>query len=56
MIVQLFVRIPSLILRYMLLHLDCKSVLEKFTEVWIEKNKKPYIHVNIWARGGVIYN
>ena len=30
--------------------------LEKFTEVWNEKIKKPYIHVNIWARGGVIYN
>lgn len=29
---------------------------EKFTEVWKEKIKQPYIHVNIWAYGGVIYN
>ena len=30
--------------------------VEKFSEVWAERIKKPYIHVNIWARGGVIYN
>ena len=30
--------------------------VEKFSEVWAERIKKPYIHVNIWVRGGVIYN
>ena len=30
--------------------------LEKFAEVWKERIKKPYIHVNIWGRGGVVYN
>lgn len=30
--------------------------LEKFTEVWNKKIKKPYIHVNIWGYGRVIYN
>ena len=30
--------------------------VEKFSEVWAERIKKPHIHVNIWARGGVIYN
>lgn len=28
----------------------------KFDAVWNEKIRKPYIHVNIWAHGGVIYN
>ena len=30
--------------------------LEKFTDVWNKKIKRPYIHVNIWAYGGVVYN
>ena len=30
--------------------------LEKFTEVWNKKIKKPYVHVNIWGYGRVIYN
>ena len=30
--------------------------MEKFITVWNEKIRKPYIHVNIWANGGVIYN
>lgn len=30
--------------------------VEKFADVWNERIKKPYIHVNIWVRGGVIYN
>ena len=30
--------------------------VEKFADVWNERIKKPYIHVNIWARDGVIYN
>lgn len=30
--------------------------LDKFSAVWNEKIKKPYIHVNIWGYGGVIYN
>ena len=29
---------------------------EKFSAVWNERIRKPYIHVNIWAYGGVIYN
>lgn len=30
--------------------------LEKFCAEWSERIRKPYIHVNIWAYGGVIYN
>lgn len=30
--------------------------VEKFANVWNERIKKPHIHVNIWARGSVIYN
>ena len=30
--------------------------LEKFCAEWNERIRKPYIHVNIWAYGGVIYN
>jgi len=30
--------------------------LEKFSEVWNERIRKPHVHVNIWARGGVVYN
>lgn len=30
--------------------------LEKFSAVWKEKIKQPYIHVNIWGSGGVVYN
>jgi len=30
--------------------------LEKFSEVWDERIRKPHVHVNIWARGGVVYN
>ncbi|MBR2768801.1 MAG: group II intron reverse transcriptase/maturase [Solobacterium sp.] len=29
---------------------------EKFSEVWDKLIKKPYIHVNIWEYGGVVYN
>lgn len=31
-------------------------VIEKFTKVWNEKIRRPYVHVNIWAVGKVIYN
>lgn len=30
--------------------------LEKFIPFWNEKIRKPYVHVNIWAKGKVIYN
>ena len=30
--------------------------VEKFADVWNERIKRPHIHVNIWARGSVIYN
>ena len=30
--------------------------LKKFTAAWNDKIRKPYIHVNIWGRGGVVYN
>lgn len=30
--------------------------IEKFSEVWKTKIRKPYIHVNIWDKGGVVYN
>lgn len=30
--------------------------LDKFSAAWDEKIRKPYIHVNIWGRGEVIYN
>jgi hypothetical protein len=30
--------------------------LGKFSAVWSERIKPPYIHVNIWGRGGVVYN
>ena len=29
---------------------------EKFTAAWNDKIRKPHIHVNIWGRGGVVYN
>ena len=29
---------------------------EKFSEVWHKLIKQPYIHVNIWGYGGVVYN
>ena len=29
---------------------------DKFNVVWNERIKKPYIHVNIWGIGGVVYN
>ena len=29
---------------------------EKFFEVWQKLIKQPYIHVNIWGYGGVVYN
>ena len=29
---------------------------DKFNAVWNEKIKQPYIHVNIWANGRVVYN
>lgn len=29
---------------------------EKFSEVWLKLIKQPYIHVNIWGYGGVVYN
>ena len=31
-------------------------ILEKFLEEWNKRIRKPYIHVNIWAYGKVIYN
>lgn len=31
-------------------------ILEKFLEEWDKRIRKPYIHVNIWAYGKVIYN
>lgn len=31
-------------------------VLEKFQEEWTKRIRKPYIHVNIWSYGKVIYN
>lgn len=30
--------------------------VDKFLKVWLERIKKPYIHVNIWGYGGVVYN
>ena len=30
--------------------------LEKFSTVWKEQIRQPYIHVNIWNKGGVVYN
>lgn len=30
--------------------------IEKFAKVWKEQIRKPYIHVNIWSKGGVVYN
>ena len=30
--------------------------IEKFTQAWNEQIRKPHIHVNIWNKGGVIYN
>lgn len=30
--------------------------VEKFSEVWNKKIRKPYVHVNIWATGKVIFN
>ena len=30
--------------------------LEKFYAVWEQRIRKPYIHVNIWNRGTVVYN
>lgn len=30
--------------------------IEKYNEVWNKRIKKPYIHVNIWGYGGVMYN
>ena len=29
---------------------------DKFTIAWNNKIRRPYIHVNIWERGGVVYN
>ena len=29
---------------------------EKFNAVWDARIKKPYVHVNIWDAGGVVYN
>ncbi len=29
---------------------------EKFNAVWDARIKKPYVHVNIWNAGGVVYN
>ena len=30
--------------------------LGKFQAAWDDRIRKPYIHVNIWGRGGVVYN
>ena len=30
--------------------------LGKFQAAWNDRIRKPYIHVNIWERGGVVYN
>ena len=30
--------------------------LEKFYTVWKQRIRQPYIHVNIWNRGAVVYN
>ena len=30
--------------------------VEKYSAAWNERIKPPYIHVNIWGRGGVVYN
>lgn len=54
---KLYVHAFWVVLKWMNRRSQRKSFsVDKFCAVWNERIKPPYIHVNIWGRGGVVYN